>query len=292
MRNSITCVLLVVCTAVLALPSNAQAPPSLSTPYVVIENRELGGVKIVMPHRPTPLTIGRVVSVASTFAKSAGSSVTGVVEDSGAYGLLVGLGDKRAIRIMPSLSAMNVPPGTIVLALGDAKLFPPAITVKPGTPLFVSTGRRFEPVRRGFVPRVGDVVALPLDLQDRESSVQQLLDLAAQYVQQLLWIAVKQHMVVANGMLTIHTHFSADEPDRVFAVMLSTDGQLSDLTNKAPFTLNLDTRTISDGLHTVTVSAMNKNGQTITSASRVIMVYNHVFGPPAPKAQQSSPLNH
>ncbi len=273
-------------------PACAQKELTRTDAYLAIQNRVFGAISVILPNNSTKLLIGRVVTPAETIGEAGESSGRGVVDNTGPYGILIGLGNGRVLRLMPSLSSLKVPPGTIVLNLGDTKLLPQALNVKAGSPVFVSAGKQFQSIGSTYVPHIGDVLALPLNIADRVGTVQELKDLGAAYVQQLLWTAVQNHLVVANGMLTIHPHLSVDEPRKVFAVMLTTDGQLSDLTNKDPFTLNLDTRTIPDGVHTIAISAMDKRGMTITSASKLIMVYNHVFGPPVPAPQQSSPLNH
>lgn len=259
--------------------------------YLTVDNRKFGSVEIVLPHGIPPVRIGRVVTPADGAASLPDSTETPSVLDAGPYGILVSLGDRHGLRLLPSLSSVKSLAGSIVITLGPNKLFPPGLNVRKGALLYRLVGNRFVNLRRGFVPAIGDVVALPITVKSGDAGLVDLVNLGTSYGQQVLSNAVHNHMVVATGLLTVNPHLSPDEPDRVFAVMLSMDGQLSDLTNSAPFTLNLDTRTIADGEHSMTVSAMDQKGHTVTSANQLIMVYNHAFGPPAPQTQQNSPLN-
>ncbi len=259
--------------------------------YVTVDNRKFGSVEIVLPNGKAPVLIGRVVTPADDAARLTASSDTPSVLDAGPYGILVSLGDRHGLRILPYLSSIKSLAGSVVLNLGPNKLFPTGLNVEKGALLYRLVGKRFVNVHRGFVPALGDVIALPITVKSGDAELVDLVNLGTSYAQQMLWNAVHDHTVVASGQLTVNPHLSPDEPDRVFAVMLSMDGQLSDLTNRAPFTLNLDTRTIADGEHSMTVSAMDQKGHTITSANQLTMVYNHAFGPPVPKAQQNSPLN-
>jgi hypothetical protein len=238
---------------------------------VRITNAILGPVEISTDQGKTWQLAARVARRVGRSAHEVGVALA-TVQRTSPYGIAIGLGLERVIKVLPDSAAARNDSAAILLNVPANGVFFRELLPPVGSPVERVLRGRAEPWQPGYDPQDGDVLQLvaPRAARSPERVDDLVRDAAARYLE--MAVARLKGRNPTRGMLTVVARLA--EGENAHAVMFYVDGEVRAIVNTPPFEVRWDTRTWSDGEHLIEVKALDENGATLTQSRTLVVVRN------------------
>ena len=256
-----------------------------------LENAQFGRIEISLDGGKRYHLIGRVTEPATQTIAVRGTNERGTVWKSGKDGLTLltttgrGLflktqGASKKGKKLPGLPSVEPSAIHTNLVAGGGILGELAPT--PGSPVALLNSRgNAEPFSEQYKPHTGDVLLVRATLADEKGNVrngetltESIEKLEATYSAGAVARARANGWRIISGSLTLKAALPAHEPDPITFVTFLIDGEEVSTSNNAPFNLEWETRSASNGEHIVEVKAYNKEYRLLTQTRLILVVKN------------------
>lgn len=236
-----------------------------------IVNTYLGPVQVSVDAGQSWSLVARVARPAGRTAHEVGVSLV-TVQRTSPYGMAVGLGLERVVKVLPDTPANRRDPSAILLNVPAKGVFFRELLPPVGAPVERVERGRVQPWQPGYDPQDGDTLQIVAPRTDAapERVADSVRDAADRYLE--MAVARLKGRRPTTGMLTVAARLA--EGENAKAVTFLVDGEVRGIVNSPPYEARWDTRTWADGEHLIEVRALDENGATLTQTRTLVVVKN------------------